>query len=125
MAVMRKNMFRFQNLDIWKRSSKLSIPLFELSDRLERERKYRFAEQLRGATLSITNNIAEGSGSTSSRDFQRFLKYSRRSLFEVANILMILVIAKYLVMDEVDYYLGELNELSKMITGFSRSLAKS
>lgn len=118
-------MFRFQNLDIWKRSSKLSIPLFELSDRLERERKYRFAEQLRGATLSITNNIAEGSGSTSSRDFQRFLKYSRRSLFEVANILMILVIAKYLVMDEVDYYLGELNELSKMITGFSRSLAKS
>jgi four helix bundle protein len=45
---------------------------------------------LRAATLSITNNIAEGSGSVSDADFANFLNTARRSVFEVANILILL-----------------------------------
>jgi four helix bundle protein len=50
--------FRFQNLDIWKRSSNLALQLFTVCDHLEHERLHRFAEQLRAASLSIPNNIA-------------------------------------------------------------------
>ncbi|MBC8216263.1 MAG: four helix bundle protein [Candidatus Marinimicrobia bacterium] len=109
-------------MDIWKRASKISMPLFQIADKLEKEKKFRFAEQLRGATLSITNNIAEGSGSTSSKDFQNFLKFSRRSVFEVANILMILVNAKYIKLTDIENHIIELDEISKMIVGFSKSL---
>lgn len=51
--------FRFQNLVIWQRAADLAIALDEASDQLDNGRKYRFAEQLRAAGLSISNNIAE------------------------------------------------------------------
>src|ERR1700730_7383220 len=87
---MNDKQFRFQDLEIWKRAAAFSPMLFELADKLDRHHKYRFAEQLRAATLSITNNIAEGSGSVSDIDFANFLNTARRSTFEVANVLMVL-----------------------------------
>ena len=50
---------------------------------------YRFSEQLRAAAMSITNNIAEGSASTSDKDFAQFLNIARRSVFECVNILIL------------------------------------
>lgn len=39
--------------------------------------------------MSITNNIAEGSGSFSDKEFSNFLNMARRSIFECANILIL------------------------------------
>ena len=113
--------FRFQDLEIWQRSAELSILLFKIADELEANRQFRFAEQLRGATLSITNNIAEGSGSTSKAEFRQFLNYARRSTFETANILLILSDSKAIEINKTVTLKG-LDEISRMITGFSRSL---
>jgi elongation factor P--beta-lysine ligase len=55
---MSEKQFRFQDFEIWKKGASLSGPFFELADELESKRLFRFAEQLRAATLSITNNIA-------------------------------------------------------------------
>ena len=74
-------------MEIWQRGAAISGPLFRLADGLEQKRMHRFAEQLRAAVLSITNNIAEGSGSTSAAEFANFLNIARRSVFEVANML--------------------------------------
>ncbi len=81
--------FRFENMDIWKDAIALSDKLFDYSDKAEDRRFYRFAEQLRAATMSISNNIAEGSGSFSDKEFASFLNIARRSVFECANILHI------------------------------------
>ena len=54
--------FRFMELDIWKESIELNDRLFDLADKLSDAKSFRVAEQLRGASLSISNNIAEGSG---------------------------------------------------------------
>lgn len=48
--------FRFENLEIWKRSIEIDDILFELSERAEKKRYYRYAEQLRAASMSISNN---------------------------------------------------------------------
>ncbi|PYS20577.1 MAG: hypothetical protein DMF72_20700 [Acidobacteria bacterium] len=37
--------------------------------------------------MSLTNNIAEGSGSTHTQEFKQFLNIARRSLFEDASML--------------------------------------
>jgi four helix bundle protein len=115
--------FRFQRMEIWKRAARVSRKLFELADPLEKQRLYRFAEQLRAATLSITNNIAEGSGSSSSPDFANFLNISRRSVYEVANILLILQENGYLSLND-DELFEELEELSRMIFSFRKTLVK-
>ena len=40
--------------------------------------------------MSMSNNIAEGSGSNSKKEFRQFLNIARRSTFENANILILL-----------------------------------
>lgn len=81
--------FRFEQLEIWQEAISLSSDIFDIAEKAEEKRKFRFAEQLNGAALSITNNIAEGSGASSYKEFSRYLNYSRSSVFEVANILFV------------------------------------
>ena len=114
--------FRFQDFEIWKRGAQVGSNLFRMADELEKRHLFRFAEQLRGAGLSITNNIAEGSGSASDIDFANFLNISRRSVFEVANVLMILSKDNYLPDEKVQPLLSELEEQSRMLLAFRRSL---
>lgn len=85
-----KSKFRFQDLDIWKLAIEIADDLFEIADQLEQKKLYRFAEQLRGAGMSMSNNIAEGSGSEWKKEFKNFLNIARRSAFENANILILL-----------------------------------
>jgi four helix bundle protein len=82
--------FRFMDLEIWRDSIEIAEKLFDLEDKLEARRFYRFAEQLRGSGLSMSNNIAEGSGSNSKREFSQFLNIARRSTFENANVILVL-----------------------------------
>jgi len=119
---MDEKQFRFEDFDIWKKGAAISGPLFDLADELDRKRYYRFAEQLRAATLSITNNIAEGSGSLSDTDFANFLNMARRSVFEVANILILLAKDRRLDSSRIEPLLKELEEESRMILAFRRTL---
>ena len=48
--------FRFMDLDIWRDAIEVGVRLFDLADTLESKRLYRFAEQLRGSGLSMSNN---------------------------------------------------------------------
>jgi four helix bundle protein len=82
--------FRFMDLEIWRDAIEIAGTLFDLADRLEAKKLYRFAEQVRGSGLSMSNNIAEGSGSNSKREFSSFLNIARRSTFENANVVIVL-----------------------------------
>ena len=119
---MSENAFRFESLQIWQRAANLSSPLFKLAEQLDERRYYRFAEQLRAATLSITNNIAEGSGSASDADFANFLNTARRSVFEVANMLILFAREHYLEEAETTAVVAELAEQSRMIHSFRKNL---
>jgi len=114
--------FRFQNLKIWELAIELADFLFDLADELERKRLYRFAEQLRGSGMSMSNNISEGSGSISKKEFRQFLNVSRRSTFENANILIILNMRDLISSETLEYCLDRLDHLCRQITNFQRAL---
>jgi len=96
--------------------------LFDIADNLEEKKLYRFAEQLRGAAMSMSNNIAEGSGSTSKKEFIQFLNIARRSMFENANILTILNRRKFIKTSQLDFLLDQLDLLCRKTTNFQKSL---
>ena len=48
--------FRFQDLKIWQLAIQIANELFDIADELEKKRLYRFADQLRGAGMSMSNN---------------------------------------------------------------------
>ena len=60
--------FRFQDLKIWQLAIQIADELFDIADELEQKKLYRFAEQLRVAGMSMSNNIAEDSGSSSKKE---------------------------------------------------------
>ncbi len=115
-------MFRFENLEIWQDAIKVSDELFDIADQVEKKRYYRFAEQLRAVGMSISNNIAEGSGSFSNKDFANFLNISRRSVFESANILFILHRRKLIDEETRNDLLTKLDRLARKVTNFRRTL---
>ncbi len=114
--------FRFEQLDIWKESIEISDDLFDFADRADDKKLFKFAEQLRSAALSISNNIAEGSGSLSNKDFASFLNIARRSVFECANILFIYERRKIIMNDDKIRVNMRLLLLSKKITSFRKTL---
>jgi len=114
--------FRFEQLDIWKDAMELSIKLFDIADLADEKKLYKFAEQLRAAGMSISNNIAEGSGSFSDKDFANFLNISRRSLFECANILHIFERRLIINLETRLILFEEMIRLSKRITNFRKTL---
>jgi four helix bundle protein len=114
--------FRFMDLEIWKEAINMNDQLFDLADAMSDARSYRVAEQLRGASLSISNNIAEGSGSFSSKDFANFLNIARRSVFETANISFVAYRRKFIEKEKLDQILNDLELLSKKITNFRKTL---
>jgi four helix bundle protein len=114
--------FRFETLDVWQIAADLAMPMFRIADDMERRKLFRFADQVRGAALSISNNIAEGSGSTSDRDFIHFLNIARRSTFECASMMLVPERNGVLTVDQARPLLPELNRLAGMITAFARSL---
>jgi four helix bundle protein len=114
--------FRFQDLEIWQLAIEIADELFDLADELEKKRLYRFAEQLRAAGMSMSNNIAEGSGSSSNKEFKQFLNVARRSTFENANILILLHKRRLITDGTLDRLLDKLDHLCRKITNFQDSL---
>jgi four helix bundle protein len=114
--------FRFQDLRIWQLAIEIADELFDLADALEQKRLYRFAEQLRGAGMSMSNNIAEGSGSSSKKEFKQFLNMARRSTFENANVLILLQKRDLVTKESMDRLLNKLDSLCRQITSFQSTL---
>lgn len=117
-----KRKFRFEDLEIWQSAIEVSDHLFNISDDLENKKLFRFAEQLRGCGMSISNNIAEGSGAFSDKEFHLFLNYARRSFFESANILIILLRRDLINEHLKNQLFEELDVLSRKITNFQKNL---
>jgi four helix bundle protein len=114
--------FRFQDLKIWQLAIEIADELFDIADELERKRLYRFADQPRGSGMSMSNNIAEGSGSTSTKDFGNFLNIARKSTFENANILILLRMRELIDDQRLENLLDKLDKLCRQITNFQKSL---
>ena len=116
--------FRFQDLDIWALAIQIADNLFDIADELEEKKLYRFAEQLRGSAMSMSNNIAEGSGSNSKREFHQFLNIARRSTFENANILILLQKRELISEAILGNLLSDLDQLCRKIANFQKSLIR-
>ncbi len=116
--------FRFEQLGIWKLGVTISADLFRIANELQLEKLFAFSDQLRRASLSITNNIAEGSGAETNKEFIRYLTIARGSLFECVNILFVLRMEGHINTEKYEVLYQELEMLSKKTSSFKLSLKK-
>jgi four helix bundle protein len=118
---MNRPHFRFEDLEIWQLSKEMAVKFHKLSEQLDKRRYYRYAEQLRGAALSVPNNIAEGSASPHVKEFLQFLNIARRSLFEDASMLLVFESIGIFERGAIDDLLMDCDKLSRMISNFTAS----
>ena len=116
--------FRFESLDIWQEAIDYADDLYEITKSFPPEEKFALMDQLKRAAVSISNNIAEGSGSITTKGFALFLSISIKSTLETVNILYFAEKRKYINSNQrlVLYHKAEV--LIKKIRAFKNSLPK-
>ena len=80
----------FEELKCWKAARLFSSQVFFATEKGKISREWDTRSQLRRAALSIMNNIAEGFGRTSRKEFIRYLEIASGSANEVKSMLYLL-----------------------------------
>jgi four helix bundle protein len=81
--------FRFQKLEVWQQARLLNKAIYSLSGGFPSSELYALTSQIRRASISVSSNIAEGSGRNSDADFAHFLEIAYAYLMEVISQLFL------------------------------------
>ncbi len=74
--------FKFEKLEVWKRSLDYIDLIYEIAEQLPANERYNLQSQLKRAVTSVALNIAEGSTGQTDAEQARFLGLAIRSLLE-------------------------------------------
>ena len=112
----KKQGFRFENLEVWKKSIDWADAVFELADGLLQKYQFSLGEQLRRASLSVPTNIAEGVGRKLGKESDYFYRISRGSTYEVISLLVMAGKRGELSKEKYKELYSEANHISVMLS---------
>jgi four helix bundle protein len=118
MATARK----FEELDCWNEARMLVKLAFKASESERLSSDTGTSDQFRRAALSVMNNIAEGHGRLSTKEFIRFLDIAQSSAMEVKSITYVLEDLNYLPSDQTNAIRTKSDHTMKLIRGLIRYL---
>ena len=78
---------RFEELPVWNRAIELAVEVYDLTSRSEFRNRYSLRDQLERATVSVSNNIAEGFERGTTQELLTFIYIARGSAGEVRSML--------------------------------------
>ena len=108
--------FKFEKLDVWKRSIDFADELFQIADDLPQKYQFSLGEQLRRASLSIPTNIAEGSGRDSAKSRAYFYRIAKGSVYETVSLLVMIGKRGVLSRETYRMHYEEANEIAAILT---------
>lgn len=118
-----KYIFDFEKLKVYEISLEFIRKIFNISKTLPRDYQYSLGDQIRRASLSIVNNIAEGSGKISKKGKIQFYSIALNSARECVPMLTILEKEKIIPETEIiilrDNCIYICNMLGKLIANIS------
>ncbi len=112
-------MARFEELDVWKKSARLSAEIYKALAELK---DYGFRDQITRAGLSIPSNVAEGYERNSNKELTLFLNYAKGSAGELRTQIYIGMEIGYINREVGKSWLQEAEEISKMLHGLIRTI---
>jgi four helix bundle protein len=66
--------FRFEKLAVWQKAVEFADRVYALTREFPDAERFRLTSQMRRAAVSISSNVAEGSGRSSDKDFAHFVE---------------------------------------------------
>ncbi|WP_350286359.1 four helix bundle protein [uncultured Croceitalea sp.] len=110
---------KFEDLIVWQKAQDFSVLIYENFSDLK---DYSFRDQITRASVSISNNIAEGFDRRTNTDFTRFLYIAISSNSEVRSMLYLSERLKYLKENQSEELVEKSNEISRMLFGLIQSM---
>lgn len=110
---------RFEDLIVWQKAQDFSVLIYKNFSDLK---DYYFKDQITRASVSISNNIAEGFDRKTNPDFIRFLYMATSSNSEVRSMLYLSKRLEYLDPNRTKELVEKPNEISRMLYRLIQSM---
>lgn len=115
-------MFAYESLDIWKLAVSYAKEIYLLTAKFPNHEQYGLISQLRRAVVSISANIAEGSGSVSIKEKLNYLDIAIKSALEVTSELEIAFQLEYINKEDRDQLYEEAEKIIRKIRAYKNFL---
>jgi len=113
---------RFEDLICWQKAQDLAVLVYKL---FGESGDNAFRNQVCRASVSVSNNIAEGYTRNSKREFIRFLNIARASCEEVKSMTYLASRLAFLREEEKTEVIQHCEEVSRTIYGLIKSIDKT
>lgn len=111
--------FSFEKLEVWKLVQDLIEMVYSDTTHYPKTERYGIVSQIRRSAISVSSNIAEGSGKKSDKDKKRFLSIAYGSLMETMNLIVLSRKLKYISYEKELNYRRLISRISAMLTKLS------
>jgi len=111
-------------MPVYERALKLLEVVYALTNVLPNSENFNMISQINRSALSVSSNIAEGSGRNSDKDFARFIAMARGSLYETFSIASAIGVIYPTFSVEVRVIQDFTKELSQELETFRKFLLK-
>ena len=118
------SVFNYERLQLWQKSRTLVRNIYLLTRDFPMEEKYALTDQIRRAVISISSNIAEGSGRISDKEKLRFLSNAYGSLTEVSCQLTLAHDIGIVNPETLQSLRIDIEEIGRMMSGYRNFIIK-
>jgi four helix bundle protein len=116
---------RFEDLECWQQARKFVGLIYGTTRNDRFKTDYELVGQIKRSAVSAMANIAEGFHRTSTKDFMKFLDYSRSSIAETVSHCYVALDQKYINESEMVDVNEQANLVWKKVNNFISYLSKS
>ena len=123
---MKNEYFRFKDLKVWQKALDYADKIIQVTENLNTEKHhYRLIEQLESSSASVAQNISEGKGRYSKKEFVQFLYFSRGSFNETLTLINLFHKRNWISEKSLDDLEEQAYEIACMLKALINSISRS
>ncbi len=103
-----------KDLEIWRLAKSLAADIYKLTKKFPKDEIFSITNQIKRSCVSISTNIAEGSGRNSPKEFLQFLAISNGSSTELDTLLEISLDVEFITIEEYTALNEKIDRIQKM-----------
>jgi four helix bundle protein len=115
----------YRDLIAWQRSLDLIEEVYRLTQSFPRSEQFGLTSQMRRASVSVSSNLAEGSGRATTLDLLNFLSHSRGSVKETESLVFVSERLRFATAGECQRALELTDEVARLVSGLRSSVSAS
>jgi four helix bundle protein len=93
---------KFTDIEAWQKARELSFEVYAITKRVPFSRDFELTRQIRGASISVMSNIAEGFDRNGTAEFVQFLSIAKGSAAEIVSHLYVALDQQYIIIEEFE-----------------------